>query len=63
MFSIEQTTTRCRAVAHQLELELVPAEQRLLDEHLADGALGERALEQALELLAVRACRRRARRA
>ena len=39
------------AVAHQLELELVPAEQRLLDEHLADRALGERALQQTLELL------------
>ena len=40
-----------RAVAHQLELELVPAEQRLLDQHLADRALGERALQQPLELL------------
>ena len=40
-----------RVVAHQLELELVPAEERLLDEHLADRALGERALEQPIELL------------
>ena len=40
-----------RVIAHQLELELVPAEERLLDEHLADRALGERALEQAIELL------------
>ena len=40
MFSIEQTTTALSsAVAHQLELELVPAEERLLDEHLADRAL------------------------
>ena len=39
------------AVAHQLELELVPAEERLLDEHLADRALGQRTLEHVLELL------------
>src|SRR5262249_54283791 len=30
-----------RAVAHDLELELVPAAERLLDEDLADRALGE----------------------
>ena len=38
-------------VPHHLELELVPADQRLLDEHLAHRALGEGALELALELL------------
>ncbi len=37
-------------VAHDLELELVPADERLLDEHLAHRALGERALEPLLEL-------------
>ena len=51
-------------VAHQLELELVPAEEGLLDEHLADRALGERALEQPHRALRASApCRRRARRA
>ena len=39
------------AVAHQLELELVPAEERLLDEHLADRALGQRPLEHAARAL------------
>ena len=38
-------------VSHDLELELVPAEQRLLDEHLADRALAERSVEQLFELL------------
>ena len=38
------------AVADHLELELVPAEQRLLDEHLRHGALTQRAVEQHLEL-------------
>jgi hypothetical protein len=33
-------------VAHDLELELIPADQRLLDEHLADGTLPQPALEQ-----------------
>ena len=33
------------AVADDLELELVPAAHRLLDEHLADRALGEPALD------------------
>ena len=39
------------AVAHHLELELVPADQRLLDEHLADRALVETAVEQLDELV------------
>ena len=39
MFSIEQTTTTLScAVAHQLELELLPAEDRLLEQHLGDRA-------------------------
>ena len=38
-----------RAVADHLELELVPAPDRLLDEHLADRALGEAALDLAVE--------------
>ena len=47
-FSIEQTmTTLSRAVAHHLELELVPAAHRLLDEHLADRALAQAALDLA----------------
>src|SRR5205085_6343879 len=37
-------------VAHDLELELVPPEQRLLHEHLADRALAQRAVEQVLEV-------------
>src|SRR4029453_16627964 len=41
------------AVPHQLELELVPADQRLLDEDLADGALAQGAVEQQLELASV----------
>ena len=49
-------------VAHDLELELVPADQRLLDEHLADRALAEAALELPSKLLVRRArCRRRGR--
>ena len=40
-------------VAHDLELELVPADERLLDEHLADRAFAEAALELRLELVAV----------
>ena len=39
------------AVAHDFELELVPAAHRLLDEHLADRALGEPALDLRDELL------------
>src|SRR5207237_1131156 len=35
------------AVAHDLELELVPAEDGFLDEHLADGALGKPELDLA----------------
>ncbi len=38
-------------VPHHLELELVPADQRLLDQDLAHGALGEGPLELPLELL------------
>ena len=39
MFSIEQTTTTLScAVAHQLELELLPAQDRLLEQHLGDRA-------------------------
>ena len=37
-------------VAHHLELELVPADERLLDEHLAHRALGEGPLQPVLEL-------------
>jgi hypothetical protein len=40
-----------RPVAHQLEFELVPAEERLLDENLAHRALGERTFEQPVELV------------
>ena len=43
------------AVADDLELELVPAAQRLLDEHLADRRLGEAELDLAAELLGVSA--------
>ena len=50
------------AVAHQLQLELVPADQRLLDQHLADRRLGQRPLQQHLQLLRPSApCRRRGR--
>ena len=53
-----------RAVAHHLELELVPAADRLLDEHLADRALGEAALDLAMERIERRPrSRRRDRRA
>ena len=38
-------------VAHDLELELVPAAHRLLDEHLADRRLREAALDLAAQLL------------
>ena len=38
-------------VAHDLELELVPADQRLLHEHLADRALVEAAVEELDELV------------
>ena len=38
-------------VADDLELELVPAADRLLDEHLADRRLGEAALDLAAQLL------------
>jgi hypothetical protein len=41
------------AVADHLELELVPAADRLLDEHLADWALGEAALDLPVERLGV----------
>ena len=41
------------AVADHLELELVPAADRLLDEHLADGALGEAALDLPVERVEV----------
>ena len=40
-------------VADHLELELVPAADRLLDEHLADRALGEPALDLSMERLDV----------
>ena len=39
------------AVAHDLELVLVPADERLLDEHLADRALVQAAVEQRDELV------------
>ena len=39
------------AVAHDLELELVPAAHRLLDEHLADRALRDSELDLAVQLL------------
>ncbi len=39
------------AVAHHLELELVPADQRFLDQHLADRALVQAAVEQCDELV------------
>ena len=38
-------------VADDLELELVPAAHRLLDQHLADRRLGEAALDLAVQLL------------
>src|SRR5262249_29405272 len=38
-------------VAHHLELELVPVPNRLLDQHLADRALLQTALDLALELV------------
>ena len=38
-------------VAHELELELVPADQRLLHEHLAHRALRQPALQQPREVL------------
>ncbi len=39
------------AVAHDLELELVPAANRLLDQHLTDRALTETVLHLPAELL------------
>ena len=39
------------AVAHDLELELVPAANRLFDEHLADRALRNPDLDLTVELL------------
>ena len=57
-------TTLSVAVAHDLELELVPAAHGLLDEHLADRALGEAALDlRGAARLGVRRSRRRGRRA
>ena len=51
-FSIEQTiTTLSCEVAHDLELELAPAEHRLVEQHLADGRRGQAARDDALELL------------
>ena len=46
------------AVAHHLELELAPAEHRLLDQHLVDRARGE-ALGDDLGAARSRCCRRR----
>ncbi len=40
------------AVAHHFELELVPAEQRVLHEHLPDRALAQGTFEQQLEFRA-----------
>jgi hypothetical protein len=52
MFSIEQTiTTLSAAVAHHLELELAPAEHRLVDQHLADRRGREALRDDPLELL------------
>ena len=39
------------AIAHDLELELVPAAHRFLDEHLSDRALGDAELDLAAQLL------------
>jgi hypothetical protein len=39
------------AVAHDLELELAPAEDRLVEQHLADGRCGQAALDDALVVL------------
>ena len=56
-FSIEQMmTTLSREVPHDLQLELLPADDRLLDQHLADRALLEAPADRALQLLA--GCRR-----
>ena len=50
-FSIEQTmTTLSAAVADDLELELVPAADGLLHEHLADRALAQAALDVLAQL-------------
>ena len=52
------------AVAHHLELELAPAEHRLLDQHLADRRGGDPARDDRLVLIAACArCRRPGRRA
>ena len=52
MFSIEQTIDHVvRAVADDLELEFLPAEQALFDQHLADARGAEPARDDALELL------------
>ena len=54
-FSIEQTTTTLSvAVPHQLELELLPAEHRLLDQHLVDGARRQTAQHDRAHLVDVR---------
>src|SRR2546429_1202107 len=41
------------AVAHHLQLELLPADDRFLDEYLADGRQVETAGDEVVELLAV----------
>jgi hypothetical protein len=52
-FSIEQMITQLSArVTHDLELELLPPRDRLLDEHLADGAGIEAPGDHVLELAA-----------
>ena len=38
------------AVAHDLELELVPAEKGFLDQHLSDGALAQRPVQHGTQL-------------
>ena len=50
-FSIEQMMTTLSAVAHHLELVLLPAEDALLDQALVARRLLERPLDQAVELL------------
>ena len=63
MFSIEQMTTKLSAdVAHHLELELLPADDRLLDQDFVHRAELEAALREVAELLdCCRRCRRRRR--
>jgi hypothetical protein len=54
MFSMEQTmTTLSRAVAHDLELELLPADHRPVDQHLADRRQLDATADRLLELVAV----------